>query len=84
MPAIGKLGKIVIRLIYSRLLGVRIHAIYGDAELVLSAWPLKVVQGEAPAWVREQVCAWATEHQQELLAAWDRCQRGLAPVPMQP
>ena len=84
MPAIGKLGKIVIRLFCSRLLGMRIHAIYGDTELVLSVWPLKVIQGEAPAWVREQVLAWAAAHERELLAVWKRCQSGLVPVPMQP
>jgi hypothetical protein len=62
----------------------RFHAIYGDSELVVTIWPLQVVQGDAPQRVSEMVLEWATAHQDELLAAWNRCRFGLAPRAISP
>ena len=58
-------------MLVARPFDARFHAIYGDAELVVSIWPLKIVQGEAPRRVREMVLEWAAQHQAELLADWD-------------
>ena len=69
MPVISKLGRIVIRLLWSQICGARLHAIYGDGELVMSLPSLKIIQSEVPPWVREEVLAWAAEHRQELIAA---------------
>jgi hypothetical protein len=64
---------------FVRQLSARIHAFYGDHELVLSLLPLRVIQGDAPVRVRELVLNWAAQHQQQLLANWNRCQRRQAP-----
>ena len=79
MPVISRFYGIVIRMLFVRQLGARIHAFYGDSELVLSLWPMRIIQGDAPACVRELVFKWAAQHQGELLADWTRCQVGQRP-----
>ena len=76
MPVISKFYGIVIRMLHVRSMGARFHAIYNNCELVVSIWPLKIIQGEAPRRVHDMVIEWATQHQQELLSAWQRCQGG--------
>jgi len=84
MPVLSKFYGIVIRMLVARPFDARFHAIYGDAELVVSIWPLKIVQGEAPRRVREMVLEWAANHQRELVAAWHCCQNGLPPLHIEP
>jgi hypothetical protein len=84
MPVLSKFYGIVIRMLFARSLDARFHAIYENCELVVGIWPLVVIQGEAPGWVRDKVMAWAREHQSELLEAWRRCQNGLRPVTIAP
>jgi hypothetical protein len=74
MPVISRFRGIVIRMLFVRQLGARIHAFYGDSELILTLWPLKIIQGDAPTSVRDVVLKWAALHQGELLADWSRCQ----------
>ena len=66
MPVLEKFGGIVVRLIYDRTLGARLHAFYEGAELVVALQPLRVLQGEVPQWVREWVLRWAREHMAEV------------------
>ena len=84
MPVISKFYGIVIRMLRAQAFEPRFHAIYNNSELVVRIWPLAVVQGDAPSRVRELVLEWATQHQQELLAAWNRCHFGQAPQPIAP
>ena len=79
MPVLSEFYGIVIRMLFARILQARFEAIYENWELVVGIWPLRVIQGEAPAWVREKVIIWAAKHQQELLTAWRNCQYGHAP-----
>ena len=71
-------------MMFSQPLGARFHAIYGDAELVVGIASLSIIQGDAPRAIRQMVLDWAAQHQHELLAGWQRCQSGLAPVPIAP
>ena len=84
MPVISKFYGIVIRILRAHGLEPQFHAIYNNSELVVSIWPLAVVQGDAPRRVREMVLEWATQHQQELLGAWNRCRFGQVPQPIAP
>jgi hypothetical protein len=84
MPVISKFYGIVIRMMGGTPLEPRFHAIYGDSEVVVTIWPLQVVQGDAPRRVCDMVLEWATDHQQELLSAWNRCRFGLAPETISP
>jgi hypothetical protein len=69
MPVIAKFGGIVIRLLVDRTFGTHIHVFYGDFELVIGLNPMRVIQGEAPAWVRDWALHWVTHHQREVLSA---------------
>jgi hypothetical protein len=81
MPVLSKSCEIVVRMLFGRSLGASFRAICGKSELVVSVWPLDIIQGDAPQGVRRMVLAWAAQHQQELLAAWKRGRRDLnAPV----
>lgn len=84
MPVLSRFYGIVIRMWCVRSLQARFHAIYGDTELVVGIWPLRILQGDVPHHVREMVLAWAAQHQQELLAAWNQCVSGLKPEPIRP
>jgi hypothetical protein len=84
MPVISKFYGIVVRLLHAQSLGAHIVATYGDTELVVRLWPLRIVQGDAPKRVRDLVLEWATQHQQELLSAWHYCVDGRAPVQIKP
>jgi hypothetical protein len=84
MPVIAKFYGIVIRMLCAKPFNARFHAFYQDSELVVNIWPLAVVQGEAPYWVKEKVLAWAGQHQQELLADWNRCSFGQKPLGIAP
>jgi hypothetical protein len=74
MSVISKFCGVVICMLFSRAVAPQFHAIYGESELVVGLWPLKVLQGDAPPSVRRMVLNWATQHQHELLSAWNRCQ----------
>lgn len=85
MPVLAKFCGIVIRMLCVPSLGARFHAIYENFELVVGIWPLRIIQGEAPLWVRQKVMDWAAQNQLELLAAWNRCHlhrlpRAIAPL----
>jgi len=84
MPVISKFYGIVIRMLRAQGLAAHFHAIYENTELVVSIWPLRIIQGDAPARVREMVLEWAAEHQQELLSSWHRCFSGLPPIRIAP
>jgi hypothetical protein len=67
MPVLEKFRGIVVRLIYDRTLGARLHAFYEGAELVVALQPLRVLQGDVPQWVREWVLGWAREHKDQVV-----------------
>jgi hypothetical protein len=65
MPVLTKCYGVVIRFIYDRQLGTRLHASYGDLEMVVALRPLRVIQGDVPEWVRDFVLKWARQHAAE-------------------
>ena len=67
MSVIARFCGITMRLVLDRTFGTHVHAFYGDSELVIGLNPLKVIQGEAPSWVRDWVLEWVGHHQRELL-----------------
>jgi len=68
MPVLAKFCGIVIRVLIDQTFGTHFHAFYGDSELVIGLNPLRVIQGEAPPWVRQWALDWVKHHQSELLA----------------
>ncbi len=69
MPVIARFAGIVVRLLIDRTFGTHVHAFYGDSELVIGLAPLRVIQGDAPLWVRDWVLWWVEHHQHDLLAS---------------
>ena len=84
MPVISKFYGIIIRMMRLRQFEARLYASYGNSELVVGLWPLQILHGEAPRRVREMVLEWAAQHQQELLASWNKLQWGQDLVPIEP
>ncbi len=81
---LSKFYGIVIRMLCLPSFAARFHAIYGHSELVVQISPLRIIAGEAPEPVRARVLEWAQQHQQELLAAWNRCCLAQRPLPIPP
>ena len=70
MPVLAKFCGIVTRMLFDQTFGTHFHAFYGDSELVIGLNPLRVIQGEAPPWVREWALDWVRQHQNKLRSAW--------------
>ena len=82
MPVLAKFYGIIIRMICAQSLGARFHAFYENHELVVNIWPLQVVGGDAPDWVKAKVLEWASRHQGELMEAWHSCKMHCPPQPI--
>jgi len=57
------------RMLIGQMFGTHFHAFYGDSELVIGLNPLRVIQGEAPPWVREWALDWVGHYQGRSLSA---------------
>jgi len=84
MPVISNFYGIVIRMLVSRTLNARFHALYGEHEIIVEIWPLRIVGGNAPARVRQMVLVWATKNQDALLQNWHLATAGVAPRQVRP
>ena len=60
------------------------HAYYQSDVGIFSIEPVELIGGELPRRQRRLVEAWAELHQQELIADWQRLQRGQKPDPIDP
>ena len=67
MPVPAKSNGIVLRMLIGQTIGVRLNAVYGDAELVVGLNPVRLIMSEAPAWVEAWVMDWVRRHEKELL-----------------
>ncbi len=69
MPVLAKFYGIVIRVLFHRTFGIHVHAIYGDAEMVIALNPTRVIQGEVPDWVKVCALSWVRDHLKEIPVA---------------
>jgi hypothetical protein len=84
MPVLSKFYGIVIRMVFLPEFKAHFHAFYEQSELVVGVTPITVLQGDAPARVREMVIEWANKHQIDLMEAWNRCRTENGPQLIQP
>ncbi len=84
MPVLTKFYGIVIRMLFVREFTAHFYAYYNQWELMIGVVPVRVLQGEAPARVKELVLEWANQYQYELLTAWNRLAMARQPEPIQP
>jgi len=66
MSVLARFHGIAIHFLRLPELGERLYAVHGDEELVVSLRPLRVVQGETPAWVQEEVLGWVRRNRRAL------------------
>jgi len=81
MPVLVKYSGIVIRMLFDRTFGTHFHAFYGDCELVIGLNPVRVIQGEAPPWVREWALAWVGQAHRGLLSSPTAVPNAATPIP---
>jgi hypothetical protein len=84
VPTISSFYGIVIRMFYDDHNPPHFHAEYGDYELVVSIFPLRVIAGSAPPRVRSLVFEWAALHREALLEDWTACKALRPPLPIPP
>ena len=72
MPEISRFFGIVIKMFFDDHNPPHFHAEYGSDLALLDIRTLSVFSGRLPPRVIGLVIEWATLHQQELLANWDR------------
>jgi hypothetical protein len=74
MPEISRFLGIVIKMFFDDHNPPHFHAEYGDDLALIDIRSLSVFSGRLPPRVLGLVIEWATLHQQELLADWERAQ----------
>ena len=57
-------------MLIDRTFGTHYHAFYGDSELVIGLDPVRVIQGDAPSWVRHWALKWVSRYESESQADW--------------
>jgi hypothetical protein len=72
MPEISRFFGIVIKMFFDDHNPPHFHAEYGDDLALIDIRTLAVFSGRLPPRVTGFVIEWATLHQRELLAEWDR------------
>lgn len=84
MPEISRFFGIAIRMYFLDHAPPHFHALYGDAEAQIQIDPVRVLAGRLPPRPLALVLQWATLHQSELLANWDRLHADEPPLPIAP
>ena len=72
MPELSRFFGISIRMYFDDHNPPHFHAEYGDSAALIDIHSLSVFDGRLPPRVTGLVIEWATLHQQELLADWQR------------
>jgi len=84
MPEISRFLGIVIQMYPRDHLPPHFHAVYAGADAIVGIRPVAVLEGRLSPRVTALIVEWAQLHQAELMANWDRLQRGQPPVPILP
>ncbi len=80
MPVLAKFQGIVMRMLNHHTFGTHLHAIYGEAELVIGLNPVRIIQGEAPSWVSARALEWVREHESDARFRTTPSPRGHTPA----
>jgi len=75
MPEICRFYGIVIKMYFADHAPPHFHAEYADAEARIAIDSLGVISGTLPARAMGLVAEWATLHQHELRALWEKARR---------
>ncbi len=75
MPELSRFYGIIIRMHFGDHAPPHFHALYGGQEALVSIDSLAILKGELPPRARGLVVEWASLHQADLRAAWNRVVR---------
>jgi Domain of unknown function (DUF4160) len=84
MPEISRFYGIVVKIFYADHNPPHFHAEYGDYEVLVAINTLAILGGSLPARAFGLVTEWASLHQHELRAAWERASRLQPPGKIEP
>ncbi len=79
MPEISRFYGIVIKMYFDDHHPPHFHAEYGESQVVVNIETLAVIAGYLPPRAMGLMTEWASSHQRELQAAWDKA-KNLEPV----
>ena len=79
MPEISRFYGIVIRMYFGDHNPPHFHVEYGGDKAVIGISALGVIEGRLPPRIMGMVVEWAAQHQDELLADWEKA-RNLEPL----
>ena len=83
VPEISRFYGIVIQMLANEHAPPHFHAVYGSYEISVAIRD-GTITGDFPRRARGLVRDWREQHEQELIANWDRLRAGLPPVPIAP
>ena len=84
MPEIARFFGIVIKMFFDEHHPPHFHASYGEDEALIEIRTLRVFAGQLPPRALGLVIEWATLHQAELLADWNRAQNHQTLIKIEP
>jgi hypothetical protein len=84
MPELSRFFGIVIRMFYSDHEPAHFHAFYGEYEALIEIQTLIVLRGFLPRRALALVREWASLHETELVADWQRARGGEVLTPIEP
>ena len=79
MPEISRFYGIVIKMYFEEHLPPHFHAEYGEHEGLVNINSLGLIAGRLPSRAWGLVIEWASQHQEELLALWEKA-RNMEPL----
>jgi hypothetical protein len=84
MPELCRFYGIVIRMYFDDHLPPHFHAIYGKHEALVNIETLALIGGKLPPRAMGLVTEWASQHQEELKAAWSKAKNLEQPSKISP
>jgi hypothetical protein len=84
VPTISEFQGIVIEMFHGDQSPPHFHATYGGESVLVAINPVRIDRGRLPRRTQRMVIEWAILHQSELLANWDRVDRLVPLLPIDP
>jgi hypothetical protein len=84
MPEISRFYGIVVAMFYNEHNPPHFHARYGKHQAAIDIQTLRIVEGRLPPRAVGLVMEWASDHQEELLRAWQEARTGATPNRIEP
>ena len=84
MPEVSRFYGIVVKIFYDDHNTPHFHAEYGEHEVLINITTLAILDGSLPARAFGLVTEWASLHQRELRAAWEKARQLQPPGRIEP